>query len=428
MALNKTGIRPRYGLQLGPVTGGGYRAVFPFKRPWVLIAFLVVFDVIFLFPAFSTFEHAAAGWADFEDLFDLVTAIFLSAWLLGWSIAPLLMTSLLLVLLFGREVLRVTPGSLELYFGIPGISLRAHYQLDSVRNLRLETPVKKSGKGWRGPHAAFDYGANTVEFGSRLGENRLAEIRASIEASGGRSIRTGGATERELSGQWNVPEIMQLLSEDRQAAAPASLSPPPSLISPSSLLLVAANLVPLAGSVFWGWNLAYVMVLYWLESAVIALFNLAKMAVIAGWFAIPSGIFFISHFGAFMAVHFLFIYSLFVQDMDSPSGGELRDVAAMFTELWPAVLGLVISHGFSFFSNFLGRGEHRGRTIKTQMTEPYSRIVFMHLVLIFGGGIAMVLGDSVPVLVLVIAAKVAVDLRAHLKQHNMRRDGPEKSE
>jgi hypothetical protein len=40
----------------------------------------------------------------------------------------------------------------------------------------------------------------------------------------------------------------------------------------------------------------------------------------------------------------------------------------------------------------------------------------MHLVLIFGGGLTLVLGSPTPVLLLVIGAKIWFDLRAHLKE------------
>jgi hypothetical protein len=50
------------------------------------------------------------------------------------------------------------------------------------------------------------------------------------------------------------------------------------------------------------------------------------------------------------------------------------------------------------------------------MSEPYSRIIFMHLVLIFGGGVTMILGETTPVLLIVIALKIYFDIKAHLKQ------------
>lgn len=415
--LKRKGIRPHWGLQLGPVSPEGLIGIFPFQRAWVLISVLLIFDLVFLIPAFTTFKQAASAWGRFEDLFDLVTALFLSAWLLGWLTAPLLMTTLLAILLFGRETVRAEPGQLEIVLGLPGLGIRARYALSGVRNLRLESPPKKSGKSWRGPHAAFNYGANSGEFGSGLTEYDLATLREKIEIAGGQSIRTRDATEEELSGEWAQHPAQQLMSADESAAAAGPLAPL-TLSSPSTIVLILANLVPIAGAVFLGWDLGNVMVLYWTESAVIGFYNLCKMAVIAKWFAIPSGIFFISHFGAFMAVHFLFLYGIFIEGFESTSGGDLGEVAAMFGRLWPAIAILFISHGFSFFTNFLGRGEHRGRTIKTQMTEPYSRIIFMHMVLILGGGLALVLGDAVPVLMLIIAAKIWVDLRAHLKQHS----------
>ena len=73
------------------------------------------------------------------------------------------------------------------------------------------------------------------------------------------------------------------------------------------LALVAANLVPLAGALFLGWDLAAIMLLYWAESAIIGFFNLCKMLVIGGWGAAFIGVFFIVHFGGFLAGHFIFI-------------------------------------------------------------------------------------------------------------------------
>ena len=77
---------------------------------------------------------------------------------------------------------------------------------------------------------------------------------------------------------------------------------------------------------------------------------------------------------------------------------------------------LFASHAYSFYRNFLGRGEYRRRSVKNQMSEPYSRIIFMHLVLILGGGVTLILGEPTPVLLIVIALKVWFDIKAHLKQ------------
>lgn len=41
----------------------------------------------------------------------------------------------------------------------------------------------------------------------------------------------------------------------------------------------------------------------------------------------------------------------------------------------------------------------------------------MHLVLIIGGGLSLVIGQTGPVLLGVIALKIFFDARAHLKEH-----------
>jgi hypothetical protein len=142
--------------------------------------------------------------------------------------------------------------------------------------------------------------------------------------------------------------------------------------------------------------------------------------VIGRWKALFVAPFFAGHFGGFMAVHFLFIYTLFVKQSqaESVSGDNLAEVAELFIVLWPALLALFISHAFSFFINFLSRREYQGKTVNDQMTEPYGRIIFMHLVLIIGGGLSMVLGNPAPVLLIVLVLKIFFDVRAHLKQHS----------
>jgi hypothetical protein len=191
------------------------------------------------------------------------------------------------------------------------------------------------------------------------------------------------------------------------------------LTSASTLVLIIANLFPVAGTIYLGWNLSDVMVLYWAESAVIGIFNLCKIIAIGRWMALLAGPFFLGHFCGFMAIHFLFIYTIFVKGIEGmgASGGDLADVAQLFVNLWPALLVLFASHAYSFFSNFIGRGEYRKRTIKEQMSEPYSRIIFMQLVLILGGGISMILGQTEPVLIAVIGLKIYFDVKAHIKEH-----------
>ena len=413
----RKGLRPGFRIGLDfPDGQDGYRRVWPFRRSWVAIAFLAVMDVIFLIPAILTFREVIGQWGSFDSLFDLVGALFMSAWLLGWVMAPLIMTGILLVMLFGREVLQVRSGAVELFLGFPFAGLTVIYDVSKMRNLRIEQPQKKSGRSWRGQHFVFDYGANTVSFGSAVNSDELAEISHGIQIESGIEIRRGEALPEEIEATWEPKEEGSPVAPVAEVVSQAR---PVTLTSASTLVLIIANLVPIVGTVYLGWNLSDVLVLYWAESAVIGFFNVCKIIVLGRWMALLAGPFFLGHFGGFMAIHFLFIYTIFVQGTEgmSSSGGDLADVAKLFVILWPALAALFASHAYSFFANFLGRGEYRRRTIKDQMSEPYGRIIFMQIVLIFGGGLSMIIGQTGPVLIVVIGLKIYFDVRAHIKEH-----------
>jgi hypothetical protein len=79
---------------------------------------------------------------------------------------------------------------------------------------------------------------------------------------------------------------------------------PVTLTSPSSLALVTSHLVPVVGAFLFGWRLADIIILYWAESAVIALFNVVKIAYIGKWMSLFSEIFFLAYCSGFMSVHF----------------------------------------------------------------------------------------------------------------------------
>jgi len=408
------------------------RRVFPFRRSWIAILIIGAAAVGMAIPAVTSLQQAAQEWKSLNSLFDLVGVVFLGGWALGWSIAPLILTLVFVVLLFGREVLRVRPGVVEILIGLPGIGLAFEYDAARMRNLRYETPPPKSGLSWRGPYVAFDYDGRTENFGSAIAESQLSELRHALQTAAGTVIRNSTIREQQQHRQTEISQVHNLLQSVAEQAARRSdvpvqqtagtTSAPRSVgdyMSLSILVLVAANLVPVYGAVAWNWDLGYVLLLYWAESAVIGFFNLCKMAVVHKWLVLFTGPFFLGHFGGFMSIHFLFLYTIFIQGLEpgsGVSGGELAQVFQLFRDLWPALAALFLSHGVSFFTNFIGRREYLGRSTRDQMMEPYSRIIFMHLVIIFGGMLTMVLGDRTPVLLLVIGLKVVMDVRGHIKE------------
>jgi len=273
----------------------------------------------------------------------------------------------------------------------------AEYDLARVHNLRIEPD--SSGKGVR---VRFDYGEGSRNLGDTMpqpdAERLVAALRHAMPAAMASPHAEAAAPPR------SAPQ-----------SAPAAEAAPrrPPLVS--VLALVAANLVPLAGVLFWGWKLHEVIVLFWAESAVIGFYTLLKMAVVGRWLAIFAGVFFAGHFGGFMSIHFFFIYEMFVRPLHAwerePAAYEA--LIRLFAPLWPALLALFLSHGFSFGLNFLARGEYRDATISGLMVAPYRRVTLMQFTLIFGGWLVMALNNPVPALALLIALKVVTDLYAH---------------
>lgn len=190
--------------------------------------------------------------------------------------------------------------------------------------------------------------------------------------------------------------------------------------APSEVTLVLANLVPLIGVLFLGWNLLEVVLVFWAESAVIGLFNIAKMIRIDPGKGSRVSLFFIVHYGIFMVGHAAFIVTIFAP---VPKGGHLfqePSVAVVVDALapaTPAILAMFVSHGVSFVTNFLRQHQYEQTTVDKQMFAPYKRIMVMQFVIIFGGWLVDIIGEPVAALVVLVAIKTTVDLFAHKREH-----------
>jgi len=409
--MKKWAVKPR--LKLGHISTpeDAERYDSSIKRPWVAIGIVAAMAVVMTVPAVTVFSQAASSWGRLDGLFDLVSALFTSFWLLGWSVGLIILWGMVLILLTAKEVVIFQAGMDDQYFSLPGVRIGATYAAEEISGPVLHSPDKQSGRKWRGDHVAFQYRGETHGLGLNVSQpdaHRLSELIQQMGTSPPPATADVSAPQSSSAEPTPVSPVVT-------QSAPASARP--TLASASTLALIGANLIPIFGALLYDWNLGEVMVIYWAESGIIGLYNLAKMTVIGGWLALPLGLFFLGHFGAFMAGHLLFIYSIFVQGIhDGNIDDDLTSVGAMFAILWVALAALVISHGISFYTNFLGRREYAGRSINKQMSEPYSRIMLMHVVIIFGGALSLIIGSPTPVLMGVILLKVVVDVRAHLIQ------------
>jgi len=197
---------------------------------------------------------------------------------------------------------------------------------------------------------------------------------------------------------------------------------------PSVVALLVANLFPLYGVLFLGWDLFGLIVVYWMETGVIGLFAILNIALIAGWMALLLVPFFIVHFGGFMAGHMVFLIQLFgprpgTRFSEIPS--FLHDEVAR-QGLWLAVVALFLSHGVAFVVYVVTpylRRRWQGMKVITPdaefgpiMVAPYLRIVVMHVTIIFGAVLVVGFGGKVAFFILLIALKTTVDLWGLLRR------------
>lgn len=155
-------------------------------------------------------------------------------------------------------------------------------------------------------------------------------------------------------------------------------------------------------------------------------FGRAAMAV---WFLFHYGIFWVGHgIFVFALPNFLGFAGGSCIDGGVPGGLPFESqfapgaCASPFGEVnWSnvaiAAMALFLSHGASFFLNYIGKREYLTTSAMRQMFAPYSRVVMLHLTIIFGAFITAILGAPIGALLILVVLKTAFDLRLHLREH-----------
>jgi hypothetical protein len=200
------------------------------------------------------------------------------------------------------------------------------------------------------------------------------------------------------------------------------------ITQPTTLLLILANLIPLAGVVILGWQVFPLMLLFWVENVIVGLLNMIKMLMVdpgnpkvwaSKLFMIP---FFCFHYGIFTAVHGVFVFALFGGSFFESQSPGIEDAPDMIWNLglvW-AIACIAASHFVSFVINYWRGGEYQRSTLEELMRQPYGRVIILHMTILGGGFLMMMLGSPVWGLVLLVIAKIILDLIAHVREHKPR--------
>ena len=190
------------------------------------------------------------------------------------------------------------------------------------------------------------------------------------------------------------------------------------------VLLVAANLFPVVGVLYLGWDVATVLIAYWIENGIVGLLNVPKMllasgppsqdasiaakAALAAFFAFHYGLFWIGHGVFVMLLTGAFGFFGFVDPAPRVPDDRILLLAAA---------ALFVSHAASLVLNYVGRREYLSISVGAQMFRPYLRIFVLQLTILFGGFLILALRQPVGLVVLLVLLKTALDLVSHLREH-----------
>ena len=190
---------------------------------------------------------------------------------------------------------------------------------------------------------------------------------------------------------------------------------------PSVIALVLANLVPVFGVFYFHWEVFPLMFLFWSENIIVGAFNVLKMCCAAGkapykgdgkLFNIP---FFCFHYGLLTYVHGVIIARFFGGVTGFPGPETFLQIVQKNHLAW-AMIGLAVSRGISFTTNFLLNGEYQRTSASGLFLQPYTRVIVLHIAIIFGGAVMMFLNSPKGGLILLVVLKTAIDLLGHFNE------------
>ena len=179
-------------------------------------------------------------------------------------------------------------------------------------------------------------------------------------------------------------------------------------VSASSLIL--ANLYPIYGVYFLGWGVPKIILLYFIETVLIAFYFVLKIYYlqlknIITTFSKADLYFFIFFFLFWFGATFVFLNFLFLKNVYSYVS-------------FSGILLMLVSHGISFYSNFVKNLEYEKNSIGGLLIKIiFLRILPMHLLIIFLASILMDLVLGPVIISLLIVVKTVLDLFFHILEH-----------
>lgn len=339
-----------------------------------------------------------------EGLSALTNYIFALMWFVGWGLAFLFSVYLLLLSLYEQEVVVINDGILEVSHGLAffrvGFRVRvsevAHIDMRSIQN-----DFSASDK-YRKFLISLNNSIKSIVVSHEFNEQKFEVLQAALVRS---KARLTNIDPEPIENSQTIDNIKPDVDQSKYAL----------------LVLILANLTPLIGMYFWGWQLAEIMLIYWAETLILFIYqsivNVVISPVDGAILCLVNSVQLIS----FTTLHFLFIWVYFVQGKLAISTGASYDslvtVYNYLISLWPALLALFVNHGYSVCVYlYKNHGAHKALlSIKPLLF----RIVVLHITLTAGASVALLSNGHWATLIMLVSLKIVVDVRAYRKQDGL---------
>jgi hypothetical protein len=199
---------------------------------------------------------------------------------------------------------------------------------------------------------------------------------------------------------------------------------------PAALALLAANLVPLVGVLYFGWSVFTVLLLFWLDNVLIGILMMERLRLLRPFRVARPGsgsiawqeknangmVFGYFFFTVIQGLFLILLSEVFApRQLKLPSSKSAPEyLAEALQETWPALLAMVASRGFELYADYRRRQEFANvKANEWKMGMNFLRVIVLHVVIIAGGFAAAKLGSPVTAIALLVALKAAGDMYFH---------------
>ncbi len=213
---------------------------------------------------------------------------------------------------------------------------------------------------------------------------------------------------------------------DRMGEAAKTSAAAPKSRQGTVIALIAGNLVPLFGVLFFGWSVLVTFLIFWIENVLIGFYTVLRISMsqrnkeepgkpATFGHRLHGALFFICLYGIFTLAHGAVVLGLFATVDTGSRTRRAPDFDELMTAISPdvlafAALALLITRGMEFYLEFVRPRAYATAAFEDATTGPIGRMILLHVALIGGGALAMQYRSPVLALVVLIVLKTAGEL------------------